>query len=232
MYLSTQKYINQVESALTTRRKIGRYRVPTYPQEFDPKIAELFGYIVQVGTVHVPTKECNFVDCGTYPLIKERVIDCYSDQWYGTGLRFNSLGYPRICGRRNIIFILAVCDNIQNLRPGYEKIPLFVYESYEQCDEVHGKQIVKAFLKGLLGSAPKFRQLLDLSSENSYNGLRIFFRSGQLYRETVSLLRYVLELKFLDSHGTLLFNDQQLKELQTTLDLTDPSWWANESRWS
>lgn len=226
MYLSTQKYINQVESALTTNRRIHRYVTPSYPQEFDLALAELFGYIVQVGTVGVSTKECNFADCLTYPLIKERVIACYSEQWAGNGLRFNNYGHPRICGHRNIVFILAVCGNIQNLRPGYEKIPMFVYESYEQCEALQGKDVVKAFLKGLLGSAPKFKQLIVLPDKTSYNSVRIFFRSGKLFRETVSLLRYVLELRFTEDHGTLFFDEDQLLLLQNTLDLTDPSWWV------
>lgn len=231
MYLSTQPYIDKVEGALVQRRRRACQRNMVYPAYFTPEVAELFGYIIQVGTPTMATKECNFADCHTYPIMIQRIKDCYASQWNPKGLRINAYGYPRICGKKNLVFILAVCGSLQTLRPGHEKTPAFVYDSYDQCEAAYGKDVVKAYLKGLLGSAPKFRQLLDFSNKKAYNGLRIFFRSGQLYRETVSLLRYVMELKFKDEHGTLLFNDSELQQFKTTLDLTDPAWWEYESRW-
>lgn len=67
--------------------------------------------------------------------------------------------------------------------------------------------------------------------ENPQTIIRLFFRSPQLYEDVTMLLRYILELPFTSEYGTLTFTPTQL-ELLKLLDLTDDSWWKNESWWS
>jgi len=231
MYLTTQPYINHVESMAMTRKKIPRRHRPKYPLEFNPDVAELFGYIIQCGTVTFKTFETNFADCHLFPLMVERIRSIYTQYWNERPIRNNKKKFPRICGYKNTRFILAVCPQ-QDLKPGYEKIPRFIFDTYEQLPVEFSVPVIKGFLRGLLGSAPKFFQLVENSDNTCYTGLRIFFRSGQLYEETLSLLRYVLKLSCVAEHGTLLFDLDQLKFFKQELDLNDPSWWTtNESRW-
>ena len=231
MYLTTQPYINFVESMAMTGKKIHRRYRPKYPQEFNPDVAELFGYIVQCGTVTFQTFETNFVDCNLFTLMVDRIRSIYTQHWNERPIRKNKYGFPRICGYKNTRFILAVCPQ-QYLKPGYERIPNFIFNTYDQLPYELSIPVIKGFLKGLLGSAPKFFQLIENSDSTMYNGLRIFFRSGQLYEETLSLLRYVLNIQCTAEHGTLLFDLNQLEVFKQELDLDHPSWWTtNESRW-
>lgn len=230
MYLSTQSYINQVEADTLIHRG-GPHKSPVYPQEFDPYIAELFGYIVQCGTCSLGTVEINFADCHVYTCMVERIKLCYANSWNDEKLRLNSRNDPRICGAKNIGFICAVLGGYKYLRPGYEHTPEFVFNSLEG-HTVDGLAVVKSYLKGVLGPCPKFWQVFETIDKNKYTGIRLFFRSDNLYQEVVSLLRYVLEIPFKAECGTLLFDVQQLQTLKQTIDLTDPRWWKNESWWT
>lgn len=231
MYLTTQPYIDHVESMAMTYKKIPRRYRPKYPLEFNPDLAELFGYIVQCGTVSFDTFETNFVDCHIFTEMVERIKVIYTEQWNERPIRLNHRHQPRICGYKNTRFILAVCP-IQSLKPSYERIPQFVFDSYEQLPEELGLNVIRAFLKALLGSAPKYWQLIANSGVMDYNAIRLFFRSGQLYEETLSLLRYTLKLSCTAENGTLLFDLDQLAALKKELNLEHPSWWVtNESKW-
>jgi hypothetical protein len=194
-------------------------------------LAELFGYVVQTGTVTWVSLETNFTDCHLFPLMIDRIIQIYTEQWNERPIRKNHLDHPRLCGYKTTRFVLAVCP-LQHLQPGFERVPQFVWDTYEQLPVEHSIPVLKGFFKGLLGSAPKFWQLLENSETNCYNGLRIFFRSGQLYEESLSLLRYVLNVSCTAEHGTILFDLNQLQTFKQEFDLDHPSWWTtNESRW-
>lgn len=225
MFLSTQPHIDAVERALTTHKKPTGGYAPKYPDLFSPDLAELFGYIVQCGTISTKTKELNFADCYRFPKMVERIQIIYANCWPERPLRTNNRGFPRICGKRNITFVMSVMCGLQNIQPGYERTPEFIFNTYTQCTQLCSRAVIRAWLKGLLGSAPKYWQLIENSNQTYYNGIRVFFRSGQLFEETVMLLKYVLDLKFTSQNGTLVFDEVQLEHLKQTLMLEDPSWW-------
>lgn len=231
MYLSTQPYIDEVEYHTVSGNVHSRWKEARYPTTFTPSLAELFGYITQCGTLTEKTVEINFADCNLYPLIAEQIHFIFKNEWNHEGLRLNNRGHPRICGKKDVGFVCAVFRGKKNFATGHETIPPFVFESYEQYPNTD-KQIIISYLKGVLGPCPKFWQVLDKHGKNPQTIIRLFFRSEQLYKDVIMLLRYVLDLPFTDECGTLVLTPTQLELLKFKLDLTDDSWWKNESWWT
>lgn len=205
MYISTQPYINYVETNIIT---CARNSLPTnYPKEFDPDISELFGYILMVGTITPITSELNFSDCRHYPIMVEHITKIHNEIWPKRPVRLKE-GNPRFCGRKSCVFVEAVFGGLKYLQPKTERIPKFVWKSPEDA--------VKSFLHGLIGSAPKviFRDVV-----------RIIFRNLQLLCDVQKLLKEVINLEVQQESFFLLFTESDLNVIKKELDLVDESWW-------
>ena len=211
MVLSTQPYITAVESSIITTG--GRRNRAFYPKEFNIDIAEFFGYTLMTGTISKPSAELNFADCQFFPVMERRINEIYKQHWGFKDLRKNKLGFPRVCGKKNITFTILVFGNEKNLLPGHEKIPDFVWHSDED--------VIRGFLKGLIGPCPKYMK---------YFGCWLAFRSPCLFTETKNLLQTHTTASFRADAGLLIYDMDELELLKKELDLEDASWWHSSTK--
>lgn len=211
MVLSTQPYITAVESSIITTG--GRRNQAFYPKEFNIDIAEFFGYTLMTGTISKPSAELNFADCQFFPIMERRVNEIYKQHWGLKDLRKNKLGFPRLCGRKNIAFTILVFGNEKNLLPGHEKIPDFVWNSDED--------VVRGFLKGLIGPCPKYMKFF---------GCWLAFRGSQLYTDVQKLLKQYTTPSFRADAGLLIYDMDELELLKKELNLEDESWWYSSAK--
>ena len=211
MVLSTQPYITAVESSIITTG--GRRNQAFYPKEFNTDIAEFFGYTLMTGTISKPSAELNFADCQFFPVMERRINEIYKQHWGLKDLRKNKLGFPRLCGRKNIAFTILVFGNEKNLLPGHEKIPDFVWNSDED--------VVRGFLKGLIGPCPKYMKFFRCW---------LAFRGPQLYMNIQKLLKQYTTSNFRADAGLLIYDMDELELLKKELNLEDKSWWYSSAK--
>jgi hypothetical protein len=212
MALSTQPYINAVESAIIST---GRTSNPiSYPAEFNTDIAELFGYILMAGTMTRSRVSCeiNFVDCHHFTEMPKRIEQIYSECWGNFFLRKNPRQYPKLCGKKLLAFVALVFDGEQNILAGQEKIPNFVWDS--------NSHVQRAFLKGLLGPSPK---VIRESKQETW----MAFRNPKLLFDVMTLLEKVTTAKFKIEPGFIAYIHGQLEILKKELDLEHPTWWSS-----
>lgn len=222
MYLSSQKYITVAETLAIKKNPGPRYKDPTYPLELCPLLAELCGYITQCGTVTLSTFEINFTDIDIWPNIADRISTIYCHCWNKKYIRLNNKGHPRLSGKKVIFFIAALFGGLTYIKPGYEKVPIFIFDSLDQCEKEPAEKVAKAFLQGVLGPCPKERHY---SNDKIEILTRLFFRSGELLNDIENLLKYQFSLEFKKEAGTLVFTEKQLSVFKKTIEIDNPCWW-------